>query len=162
MSTASPLLVLSTTVEPAWIDYNGHMNVAYYVLAFDKGTDGLLDHLGLGAAYRERTGHSIYVRESHVTYERELRRGDPIVVTAQLIDADSKRIHFFECMSHAEAGYLAATAEILALHVDLAGPRSASLPDDARSRLETLLDGHRRLPAPPQLGRRISMAPRPA
>lgn len=153
----SALAPFRTTVQPQWIDYNGHMNVAYYVLAFDKATDGLLDHLDLGEAYRRAANHSIYVLEAHVTYDRELRLGDPLAIETQLIDADAKRIHFFHRMTHAEAGYLAATTEILALHVDLAGPRSAPMPATARGALERLLALHRRLPPPPQLGRRIAL-----
>lgn len=156
-----PLAPFRTTVQPGWIDYNGHMNVAYYVLAFDKATDGLLDHLGLGEAYRRATNCSIYVLEAHVTYDRELRLGAPIAIDTQLIDADAKRLHFFHRMTHGEEGYLAATSELLALHVDLAGPKAAPLPASAQEAVERLLDQHRRLPAPPQLGRRIALARRP-
>lgn len=146
-----------TQVQPDWIDYNGHMNVAYYVLAFDKATDGLLDHLGLGEAYRRAANCSIYVLEAHVTYEREVKRGDPLRITTQLIDADAKRLHFFHTMTHAGEGYLAATNELLALHVDLAGPSSAPMPEEARRKVEALLAAHRSLPAPSQLGRRIGL-----
>jgi acyl-CoA thioester hydrolase len=155
--TEHRLVTYSGKVEPHWIDYNGHMNVAYYVLAFDKGTDGLLDRLGLGETYRRTTNHSIYMLEAHVTYERELKLAEPFTIETQLIDADGKRIHFFHRMHHAGQGFLAATNELLALHVDLAGPRSTALPADAMSRLEPLLAAHRHLPAPPQLGRRIAI-----
>jgi acyl-CoA thioester hydrolase len=155
--TEHRLVAFRGKVEPAWIDYNGHLNVGYYVVAFDKGTDGLLDHLGLGEAYRRATNHSMYVLEAHVTYERELKLGAAFTIETQLIDADEKRIHFFHRMHHAEDGFLAATNELLALHVDLAGPRAAVLPADALARLEPLVAAHRRLPAPPQLGRRIAI-----
>lgn len=155
--TAAPLATYRTRVPPEWIDYNGHMNLAYYVLAFDRGTDGLLDRLGLGGAYRHATNHSMYALEVHVTYEREVKEGDPIAVTTQLIDADAKRIHFFHRMHHETEGYLAATNELMALHVDLAGPLSAPMPDTARARIDELLAAHRRLPPPPQLGRRIAL-----
>jgi acyl-CoA thioester hydrolase len=152
-----PLAPYRTTVQPDWIDYNGHMNVAYYVLAFDKATDALLDRLGLGEAYRRAADCSIYVLEAHVTYERELKRGEPLAIATRLIDADRKRLHFFHSMTHAGAGYLAATTEILALHVDLAGPRSAPMPDTALAEVAALLAEHRQLPPPPQLGRRIGL-----
>src|SRR5215469_14576417 len=77
-------------VAPEWIDYNGHMNVAYYVLAFDRATDLLLDHLGLGEAYRRATNRSLFVLEAHVTYARELRAGDRFEIETRLIDADRK------------------------------------------------------------------------
>jgi acyl-CoA thioester hydrolase len=155
--TEHRLIAFHGKVEPGWIDYNSHMNVGYYLVAFDKGTDGLLDHLGLGEAYRRATNHSMYVLEAHVTYERELKLRAPFTIETQLIDADEKRIHFFHRMHHADEGFLAATNELLALHVDLTGPRAAALPGDALTRLEPLLAAHRRLPAPPQLGRRIGI-----
>jgi acyl-CoA thioester hydrolase len=155
-----PLAPYRTTVQPGWIDYNGHMNVAYYVLAFDKATDGLIDRLGLGEAYRRASDCSIYVLEAHITYERELRRGEELAIATQLIDADQKRLHFFHRMTHAEAGYLAATTEILALHVDLAGPRSTPMPNRALAEIAALLAEHRSLPPPPQLGRRIGLGRR--
>jgi acyl-CoA thioester hydrolase len=161
MPMPPPLRPFTITVQPDWIDYNGHMNVAFYVLAFDKATDGLLDHLGLGETYRRTTNCSIYVLEAHVTYDREVKLGDLLAIDTQLIDADQKRLHFFHRMTHAQAGYLAATNELLALHVDLAGPRSAPMPAAALAALEELGAAHRRLPAPPQLGRRISLK-RPA
>jgi acyl-CoA thioester hydrolase len=151
------MVTFTGRVEPHWIDYNGHMNVGYYVVAFDKGTDGLLDHLGLGEAYRRATNHSVYVLEAHVTYERELKLAEPFTIETRLIAADEKRFHFFHRMHHAEQGFLAATNELLALHVDLAGPRATALPAGALARLEPLLAAHHRLPAPPQLGRSIAM-----
>lgn len=159
---ALPLAPYRTTVQPQWIDYNGHMNVAFYVLAFDKATDGLLDHLGLGEAYRRASDRSVYVLEAHVTYERELRLGDPVVIDTQLIDADDKRIHFFHRMNHGEAGYLAATNELLALHVDLAVAKSAAMPMPALAELQRMLALHRALPRPPQLGRAIAIRRPPA
>jgi acyl-CoA thioester hydrolase len=152
-----PLPPFRMTVQPDWIDYNGHMNVAFYVLAFDKATDALLDHLGLGEAYRRATNCSIYALEAHVTYNRELKLGAPLAIDTQLIDADAKRLHFFHRMTHAEEGYLAATTELLGLHVDLAGPKAAPMPAEALAAVERLLARHRALPAPPQLGRRIAL-----
>ncbi len=152
-----PLSAFKTAVQPEWIDYNGHMNVAFYVLAFDKATDGLLDHLGLGEAYRRATNCSVYVLEAHVTYDRELKLGETLAIDTQLIDADAKRLHFFHRMTHAEAGYLAATCELMGLHVDLAGPKAAPMPPAALAAIERLLAAHRLLPPPPQLGRRISI-----
>ncbi len=61
-----------------WIDYNGHMTVAYYVLAFDYSSDALMDYLGLDSDYREHTQNSAFVLEGHITYEQELVQDDPI------------------------------------------------------------------------------------
>ena len=157
MRHGSALPVLNATVLAEWVDYNGHMNVAFYVLAFDKATDGLLDHLGLGETYRRTTNCSIYALEAHVTYDREVKLGAPLAIDTQLIDADAKRLHFFHRMTHADEGYLAATTELLGLHVDLAGPKAAPMPAAALAAVERLLGVHRALPAPPQLGHRIGL-----
>ncbi len=153
-----PYAPYRSQVVPEWIDYNGHMNVAYYVLAFDRATDHLFDHLGLGETYRQATHHSIFALEAHVTYQRELRAGDAFLVETRLIDADRKRLHLFHSMLKEETSEVAATIELMGLHVDLAGPRSAPIPDDAFARIETLLAAHRHLPPPRELGHKIALA----
>ena len=154
---AQPLDIYRAPVQADWIDDNGHMNVAYYVLMFDRATDALLDRLGLGAAYRQRTNHSIYVLETHVTYDREVKDGDMLRFTTQLVDADAKRLHFFHTMYHATAGYRAATTELLALHVDLAGPASLNFAATEQAAIDALLGEHRTLARPVQLGRVIGI-----
>jgi acyl-CoA thioester hydrolase len=145
------------TVAAEWIDYNGHMNVAYYVLAFDRATDRLFDYLGIGETYRRATHHSIFALEAHVTYERELRQGEEFVIASRLIDADRKRLHLFHAMTRARDNELSATMEMMGLHVDMAGPKSAPLPDAVYAKVQALLVEHRRLPIPPQLGRKIGI-----
>ena len=158
MDADGPLRLHEERVQAEWIDANGHMNLAYYVLAFDHATDAVFDRLGIGNAYRRDTGHAIFVLETHVTYERELRQGDPMRFTSQLVDLDEKKLHLFHAMYHAEAGFLAATNEILGLHVDLAARRSRPFAEPALSRLKALAAHHRRLPRPEQVGRSISLA----
>ena len=152
----------ATTVPPEWIDYNGHMNVAYYMVAFDRGTDGLLDRLGLGVDYRRTTDRTIYVLEAHLLYERELREGDALAVTTQLLDADAKRLHVFHSMWHGATGERVATNELLCLHVDLhgsetGGPRAARFAPEEQARIDALLAEHRALEPPPEAGRRIAL-----
>ena len=145
------------TVAPEWIDYNGHMNVAYYVLVFDRATDRLFDYLGVGEDYRRTTHHSIFALEAHVTYARELRQGDAFEVMTQLIDADRKRLHIFHTMMRTASNELSATMEVMGLHVDMTGPHSAPLPDGVFAKVEALLAEHRTWPKPPQLGRQIGI-----
>ncbi len=144
-------------VQPEWIDYNGHMNVAYYVLAFDRATDRFFDRLGIGEAYRRATNHSLFALEAHVTYERELKKGEAFVIESRLIDADRKRLHMFHRMLKADNGETAATMEVMGLHVDLGGPRAAPVPDALLASIEARLAADRALPAPPQLGRKIGI-----
>jgi acyl-CoA thioester hydrolase len=158
-----PLLDLhAETVRPEWIDYNGHMNVAYYVLAFDHATDALLDHVGLGAAYAAAEDRSVFVLEMHVTYEREVCQGDPLRFSTHILDVDAKRVHLFHTMHHGAEGWLAATNEVILMHIDLSARSSLPFPDAARLRLEALRDDHTVLPRPAQVGRVIGLLRRPA
>ena len=149
----APLDLHREVVLPEWTDYNGHMNLAYYVLAFDHASDRFADFLDLGVSYVKRANRSLFTLEAHVTYEHELMVGDPLSFRTQLIDFDGKRIHFFHAMYHGAEGYLAATNELLAIHVDLATRRSSPLPAEAIQRLEGLMAAHGKLPRPPQVGR---------
>ncbi len=148
------------TVRPEWIDYNGHMNVAYFVLAFDYAVDALWASLGIDDAYRERTGCSTFAVESHVTYQREMKRGEEMLFSVQLLGYDEKRIHHFYRMYHATEGYLAATCEWLNLHVDLAVRKVTPMPEAVRSRLAALDNEHCALPTPAEAGRGITGAGR--
>ena len=153
MTVPAPLCLHREVVDPAWIDYNGHMNVAYYVLAFDHACDAFLDYIGLDKAYRERTGGTTFAVECHVTYQREVTTGDSLRFAAQLLAYDAKRIHFFQQMYHAEQGFLAATCEWLNLHVDLPARRVAALPEEITARLADIHATHKDLPRPPEVGR---------
>jgi acyl-CoA thioester hydrolase len=151
-----PLALHTESVRPEWIDYNGHMNVAYYMLAFDHATDALLDHLDLGDAYRRRSGHSNFVVEAHVTYARELAEGDGMRFTTQILAADAKRLHVLHRMVTDE-GDLSATCELMILNVDMATRRAAPMPDEARERAEKAALAHAHLPRPEEAGRIISL-----
>jgi len=145
------------TVPTEWTDYNGHMNVGYYVVAFDKATDVVLDHLGIGAAYRLAEEASVFVLEAHVTYDREVLPGDPLRFTTQLLDCDSKRMHLFHRMCHAGEDYLAATNELMIMHMDLKTRRPAPFPADAMARITELHDLHKMLPRPAVAGHAIGI-----
>ena len=157
MSVDAPLCLHRGNIRPEWIDYNGHMNVAYYVLVFDHGTDALLDYLGMDAEYRERTGYSTYVLESHITYERELKEGEAFRVTAQLLDADAKRLHYFEQLYREADDTLCATTEIMLMHMDMATVRSAPMPEPVKEKVDAVMQAHAEMPRPPQAGRVIGI-----
>lgn len=140
-------------VEPEWIDHNGHMNVAYYHMAFDRATERFLEHIGLGQEYTKRHRGSMFALEDHITYRRELRLGDSYRIDLQLLDVDDRRVHYFQRMFHAEDDYLASTCEHLSIFVDMNARRSAKLPRPVRERLDALLAEHRRHPRPPEAGR---------
>ncbi|MGQ9369826.1 thioesterase family protein [Azospirillum sp. ST 5-10] len=159
MTDAAPLELHRETVLPDWIDYNGHMNVAYYLLAFDHATDAVLDHFGVGRAYAESGAGSMFVVEAHLTYAREVTQGDRLRFSSRVLGVDAKRVQLFHEMHHADDGFLAATAEFMLLHVDLADRRAAPLPAAARSRFEAAAAAHAALPRPVQSGRAVAMRP---
>jgi len=144
-------------VRPEWIDYNGHMNVAYYVLVFDHGTDALLDHVGLDDANRQATGSSVFVVETHVTYLNEVHEGQQLAITTQVLGVDEKRLRLFHRMYVAASGTLAATNEVMILHVDLNARRTAPFPEGAHATLADIAEGHAALENPPEAGRGIAM-----
>jgi acyl-CoA thioester hydrolase len=157
MRIESPLCLYTGAVPPEWIDYNGHMNVAYYVLAFDHATDAFMDYLGMGQDYRERQQCSTFVVEAHVNYQRELVAGDPLRITTQLLGFDNKRLHYFHYLYHAGKGFLSATTELMLIHVNLAERHSTSMPLAIMDRLNALMTAHIQLPQPPQSGRVIGV-----
>jgi acyl-CoA thioester hydrolase len=161
MDFPTPFAAHAETVRPEWIDYNGHMNVAYYVLVFDHATDALFDALGLGAAYRRAIEHTLFAVEQHILYEREVAQGTRLRVESRVFGVDGKRLHFGHEMFHAEEGWRAATIELMAVHIDLATRRSSPFPPDRRQVLDAAAMAHARLPAADWAGRRISLAPRP-
>lgn len=122
------------TVRDEWIDYNGHMSEAFYVLAFGFATDQVMDHLGMGASYREDTSCSLYTVEAHIRYLDETSLGDQLSVTTTIVDAGTKKLHLAHEMRVDEQ--LVSTEEVLALHVDAGAGRVADFPEHVRSAVE--------------------------
>ncbi len=144
-------------VRPEWIDDNDHLNMGYYVVAFDRATDTWLDHIGLTASERTRSGVTTFTLESHVNYLRDLRVAAPLRFTTRLLGFDTKRIHYIHEMYHATEGFLAATNELMSLHVSLSTRRAEPMSADVLARLADVLSLHETLPVPPQVGRRIGL-----
>jgi acyl-CoA thioester hydrolase len=153
----APFVSSIMRVEPGWIDYNGHLNMAYHNVLFDRAVDEIYELVGIGADYLKERHCSLFTAEVHVRYLRELHANDPVRVTFQLLDYDTKRVHYFEQLFHATEGFVSATSENMALHVDMAAKRTASFPADALRRLARLKASHARLPRPEAAGRRIAM-----
>ena len=162
MTINAPLELWRETVLPEWIDYNGHMNLAYYVLIFDHATDAFFDSVGLGWHYRDTANCSTFAAETHVTYDGEVTEGAEVRCTTQLLDYDEKRLHYFHRMYHAEEGFLAATTELISLHMDLAIRRVTPMPTEIQANLERVAAAHRGLDKPEQAGRVIGIRSRGA
>jgi acyl-CoA thioester hydrolase len=153
----SPFVSSVMRVEPAWIDYNGHLNMAYYNVLFDRAVDEVYEILGLGLDYLKTRRHSTFTAEVHLRYLRELKEGDPVRVSFQLLDYDEKRLHYFEELHHAEQGWLSATSENMALNVNMDAKKTASFPTDVTAHLARMKAAHATLQVPQGAGRRIAM-----
>ena len=153
---SAPLDLHRETVRPEWIDYNGHMNVAYYLLAFDHATDAVLDRFAIGKAYVAAENRSVFVVDAHLTYAREVTEGTPLRFDSLVLGADAKRLHLFHEMRHAEEGWLAATAEFMLLHVDLGSRKTCPFPPSVAAALAEQAAAHAAGPWPPQAGRAVA------
>jgi len=148
-----PLPLFEQTVRPEWIDYNGHMSEAFYVLVFGHATDEMMNAVGLGPAYRERSGCSLYTVEAHVRYLDEVAEGTPLTVRTRVLGVDGKKLRFAHEMSAEDR--TVATSELFALHVGAAG--STPFPPEVRDRLAGLVEE-----PPAWAGRAIAPVPAPA
>ncbi|MBR46536.1 MAG: thioesterase-like protein [Rhodospirillaceae bacterium] len=146
MNIEAPMEVHRETVRPEWIDYNGHMNVAFYLMAADYAMDAFADRIGLGKSYMEATNRSTFALDTRIIYARELIEGAPIRVTAQLIAFDAKRIHVCLELSHGEEGWVSALSEWVLVHVDLGARRSAPMPEETLATLGEIMAAHESLP----------------
>lgn len=148
-------------VRGEWIDANGHLNMGYYVVVFDYATDAWLDHIGLDAHHKASRGVMTFTLESHVTYRRELMEGTELRFTTRLLDFDEKRIHYFHEMYAAQENELAATNELVSLHVSRKTRRSTPMAPEVLERLGEILLAHGALPVPTQVGRIMGLRAAP-
>ena len=149
--------VSARTVLPEWIDFNGHMNVAYYVLMFDLGVDALWIDFGVTEDHVQKNQSSTFAVESHVLYRRELKLDDPYIITSQILAFDEKRIHQFQRMYHATDGYLSASVEWMHLHVDLASRRVAPWPANILDGIRSVAEQQGKWPYPDDAGHRMKI-----
>lgn len=143
-------------IRPEWIDYNGHMNLAYYIVVFDQGLDAVFDALDIGISYRQRTGTSTFAAETHTRYLREVTEGDAVRVTTRLLAADAKRLHWFQEMHDLESRQFVATLEQMNLHIDMRTRRVAPWHAAKLAELQAIARADTR-PIPADVGRRIAM-----
>ena len=147
-------------VKPEWIDHNGHMNVTFYLEAFDHNIGDFFRSLGLTKEYRRKQSVATYCGDFNIHYIRELFKGTRIEITCQLVDFDEKRIHLCQSMYNAEEGYLAAESEVIYLHVDALARKVAPMKSDLFERVKVVHEAHKQLEQPEQKGRIISLEKR--
>ena len=155
--TTAPLDTHRSTVLPEWVDWNGHMNVAFFVKAFDQASGAFMRNIGLGRPYVDNKLGMTFVLEMHITYDRELREGAPMRFVTQLLDCDAKRVHLFHEMFHADEGYLAATNETIVMNIDYATRKSGPFPAQAAERLAQVWAVHQKMPKHPKAGRLMGL-----
>ncbi len=156
MSTAAPVISRVMEVEEDWIDYNGHLNMAYYNVLFDRCSDEAFAMLGMGPDYAKERRLTTYTAEIHVCYVRELHLGNKVTCSFQLLDFDEKRFHAYQELRHVD-GWLAATCEVLTLHVDMNGPKVAHFPVDILANMKAMHAAHQSLPKPERAGRSVGI-----
>ena len=106
-------------IKKEWIDYNNHMNMAYYVLVFDDVWEIILKKFKMGEDSAKSTNMSTMVVETHTTYNSEVKLGDEVEINLTFFDHDKKRLHFKMEMIEKSSRKLSATLEMLSLYVDL-------------------------------------------
>lgn len=144
-------------VRPEMIDYNGHVNVAFYVKLFDEGLDILFERIGLSRTYVETRQMSFFALEAHVRYLREISLSDRVRMRLRILDLDPKRIHYWMELVHADEGWLSATMESISIHVDMASRRPAPFPDDIMGRLTAWHAADAQRPRPEGVGQVIGI-----
>ncbi|MEM9551189.1 MAG: thioesterase family protein [Pseudomonadota bacterium] len=145
--TAAPFRSSVMTVKPEWIDYNGHLNMAYYNVLMDLGSDEAFAALGMGPDYTRARGLTTYSAEYRMQYKRELHEGDGVIMSLQLLDHDTKSFHFAQELHHVD-GWLSARGEGLGLHIDQSGPRVAPMPEEIFAAMQAMRAAHAALPRP--------------
>ena len=153
----SPIKSAPYSIETQWIDYNGHFNMAYYNVLFDKDSDVALALVGLGPAYVEKTRNSYFTLEAHISYLRELTVTDQVRITTQILDFDSKRLHYVQMMHHAKEKWISCVTENIVMHVDMALKKSSPFPTDVLEKIRMAHEAHKSLTVPLQVGHKIGI-----
>ncbi|MGX8014173.1 thioesterase family protein (plasmid) [Mesorhizobium sp. ORM8.1] len=151
--------VLSVPVKQEWIDHNGHMGSFAYATVFNQALEALLESIGIDEDYLNNTDRTIYTIETHTSYLKELRIGDTVKVSAQLLSYDSKRMHLLLVLNN-DKNETCSYYEVRLLHVRLyAGERpiADALPEVSLQALKAMLKEHSKLPRPEKAHPSISI-----
>jgi len=159
MTQTEPYLSSVMTVKPEWIDHNGHMNMAYYNVLFDLGADEVYAKLGFGPKYIKDHKHTTYTGEFHICYVRELHVNDAVRISFRILEHNDRSFHSYQEIHHQD-GWLAATGESLALHIDMSGPRVAPFLPHTGEAVAQMCAGHAALPRPDRASRSIGIRKR--
>ena len=152
------LVIDEVAVLPEWIDYNGHMTVAYYIKAFEIGIDSYKAVVGITLDYIERAGRSTVALESHVTYQQEAHLGERLRIETRILDCDGKRVHVYQEI-YRDATLLA-TQETLAIGFDTRARRTSPFEPEIAENYRRLVEAQTALSRSRWVGRAISITAR--
>ncbi|WP_426809928.1 thioesterase family protein [Pseudomonas sp. WOUb67] len=151
------LITYRTPVQEDWVDYNGHLRDAYYLLIFSYATDALMERIGLDADNRGQSGNSLFTLEAHINYLHEVKLGTEVWVQTQIVGFDQKRLHVYHSLHRKGCEEALAASEQMLLHVDLKGPKSAPFSTRTLQALEQITEQQRDLPAPLYINRTLRL-----
>ncbi len=154
--TRLPMRLLDAVVRPEWVDYNRHMSDFRYGQVFGDAMEPLFRQLGVDEAYRA-SGRMYYTVENHIRHLGEAKVGESLYVTAQLLEADNKRLHVFQRMFRGRDDQLIATADQMYLHVDTAAAKAAPADPQVRERVQQFARAQAALPRPAEAGRAVGL-----
>lgn len=158
MPEAGPEHVADFTADAQWMDYNGHMNIAYYTVALDKTMDEFFAGLGIGESFARRENRSTFMLQNHTRYLHEIREGQKFSSYLQMLGLDKKRFHAFVSLVHADGATRLAVSEIIGIHMDLETRQPAEFPDATFVAMSSILEEHQALPMPKFAGSQIGIA----
>jgi acyl-CoA thioester hydrolase len=158
--TVAPLIVHREIVRPGYTDYNQHLADGYYLVIFSDATTGLMDHIGLGPAEREVTGHTLFTLEVHANYLKEVKVGTEVSVGCQILGYDQKRLHLFHSMYAADFTEPVATTEQMQSNYDMKTQRTALFLPEVMAKIEAIARRQAGMPRPSQVGRIIALPPK--
>jgi acyl-CoA thioester hydrolase len=152
------LITHKTPIIAEWVDYNGHLRDAFYLLIFSYATDAFMDRIGLASDDRAASGNSLFTLEAHINYLHEVKLGENVEVRTQIVAHDQKRVQLYHSLYKAGADEELAASEHMLLHVDLAaGPRSAPFSEHSLEALRAITQAQHDQPAPGYIGRVIGL-----
>jgi acyl-CoA thioester hydrolase len=157
MPLSQPHISSTMAIESQWIDYNGHFNMAYYGVLFDRAADQMFAALGLGPDYVKATHNSFFTLETHCSYLREVQTTDVVTISSQIIDHDHKRVHYVQQMRLPDATQIACILEVMVSHVDLNTHKTSNFPEDVKLRIDAMAAEHKSIAIPTQVGHKIGI-----
>jgi len=154
------LITYRTPVQEDWVDYNGHLRDAYYLLIFSYATDALMERIGLDADSRGKSGNSLFTLEAHINYLHEVKLGTEVYVQTQILNFDSKRLQVYHSLHIANFDGPLAASEQMLLHVCLKASKASPFSDVTTECIQRLTKLQYDIPPPAYVGRIIGLSPR--